>query len=222
MKAYLSVIAICVLALTVTSCHKRALKGSGPEGSETRYIGDFSKVELNGSTTVRVNKSDDYYVVVSGYNNLLPQFETKVKGDRLILQYNDRYWNVKNDNIIVDVYTPYVDGLNISGSGDITMGAKFELDELKGKISGSGSMVLANSVINTIRLDVNGSGNIAAKNIQCHNAHVDISGSGDIYVRADSYLGVNISGSGDVYYYGNPGSMDVNISGSGKVHKRDQ
>ena len=109
MKKFTVFMSVCLLALGFASCHKRGIKGEGNIVSETRIVGEFAKIEANGSTDVTVVQDEEYYVIVKGYSNLVPVYKTKVNGDRLILEYKEGYWNVRNDNITVEVHTPYAD-----------------------------------------------------------------------------------------------------------------
>src|SRR5690606_29785073 len=128
MKRFTVIMSICILAMGLASCHKHRIKGEGNIVSETRSVGQFAKIEANGSTNVTVVNDDEYFVVVTGYSNLVPIYNTKVKGDRLVLEFKDGYWNVRNDNITVEVHTPYVDKVSLNGSGSIHVGSGYDHD----------------------------------------------------------------------------------------------
>lgn len=211
---------ICILAMGLASCHKHRIKGEGNIVSETRSVGQFAKIEANGSTDVTVVNDDEYFVVVRGYGNLLPIYKTDVKGDRLVLEFKDGYWNIHNDNITVEVHTPYVDKVSLNGSGSINVGPGYDHDRFDANINGSGDIRVADNRFGDMHIDINGSGSFNSETTDADNVHVKISGSGDAYVTALNYLNVRISGSGDVYYRGNP-DIEMDISGSGKVHKRN-
>lgn len=220
MKKLLSIVAIGMLAISITSCHKRSLKGNGQTISETRFVGDFAKIEANGSTHIVVVYDEEYSVVVTGYSNLVPMFETKIKGDRLILEYKDTYWNVRNDNVTVEVHTPYLDKVTMNGSGNVNVGSGFDQNNFDANINGSGDIAVSGNVYKELNAYINGSGTFTSEYSEANNVYVKISGSGKAYVQAKDYLHVNISGSGDVYYRGDP-VIDFDISGSGEVHKRN-
>lgn len=219
MKKIATIIGISILAMGATSCHK-IVKGGGAQVSDTRTLNTFSKVEADGSSEVTIVKDSVYMVIVSGYSNLVPAYETKVKGDRLVLGFKDNFWNVKNDNIKVEVHTPYVDKVSMNGSGNIHTGSGFIQDHFEGDINGSGNINVSNNTYKRLKTRVNGSGTFNSETCEAEDVDADISGSGDIYVKVSNHLKVRISGSGNVYYRGNPATTDVDISGSGKVNKR--
>lgn len=220
MKQFATIIGIGLLALGASSCHKKALRGEGPDVSETRILQKFSKIDANGSHNITVVKDSVYEVIVSGYSNLVDNYETRVKGDRLILEMNNRFWNIKNDNIRVEVHTPYVDDISLNGSGDVMVYSGFMQDNFEAGINGSGNITVSNNVYKNISVNVNGSGNCNMETSESERATAKISGSGDIYVKVSDYLNVRISGSGNVYYRGRP-TIDSEISGSGKVQQRN-
>lgn len=221
MKKFTVFMSVCLMALGFASCYKKGIKGEGNIVSETRMVGDFAKIEANGSTNVTVVSDDEYFVIVKGYGNLVPIYKTQVNGDRLILEFKEGYWNVRNDNITVEVHTPYVDKVSLNGSGSIYVGSGYNHDRLDAHINGSGDIEVAKNTFMNVDVNINGSGNFNSEAADVNNVYVKISGSGDAYVMALDYLKVRISGSGDVYYRGNPATVDMEISGSGQVHKRN-
>ncbi len=221
MKKFTIFMSVSLLALGFAACHKKGIKGEGNIVSETRIVGDFAKIEANGSTDVTVVADNEYYVIVKGYSNLVPIYKTKVNGDRLILEFKEGYWNVRNDNITIEVHTPYIDKASLNGSGSIYVGSGFKHDRLDAHINGSGDIEVTGNTFGYMDVNINGSGSFNSETTDVGNVYVKISGSGDAYVTALDYLKVRISGSGDVYYRGNPGTVDLDISGSGQVHKRN-
>lgn len=220
MKNIIALAGLSILSLSITSCHKHVLKGEGNIESETRVLQDFSKIEADGSTTVTIVKDTEYKAIVTGYGNIIPVYETKVKGERLVLKYKNGYWNIRNSNITVEVHTPYVDKVSVNGSGNVELQGGFEQDNLTANINGSGTLDVLNNKYRNFNADVNGSGDIRAASAQCNIVDANISGSGTIEVYVLDHLNVDISGSGDVYYQGNP-TTNISISGSGSVQKRN-
>jgi len=206
------------LPLFLSACSKAKLKGEGATISETRSLSAFSVVESNGSNQVVIVKDSVYMAVVTGYQNLVPAFETRVSGERLILEYKDRYYNIKNDNIVIEVHTPNVSNAQLKGSGNIRIGGGFK-GNFYGRIDGSGNMYLDASSFHQATYHISGSGNIDARAAMADTAFATISGSGNIDLSVKSYLDARISGSGNINYFGNP-VVNTEVSGSGHVRKR--
>ena len=221
MKNYLLTGALLLSVFFLGSCRKHFIKGEGPIETEIRSVSDFSEIVADGSIDVTVVKDNEYKVVLTGYGNLIPIFETKVNGDRLTLQYENRYHNVRNDNLEIEVHTPYVEKLVLNGSGDAVITSGFVQEKIEGKINGSGNISVNNCEVTTLTADINGSGTFKSTSTEADNVFTYISGSGDIYVHVNEFLKVRSSGSGDVWYSGDPDITDIDISGSGDVHKKN-
>lgn len=204
--------------LLLGACSKSRLRGEGAVISDTRTLAPFTTIDCNGSSRVTVVKDAVYKVVVTGYQKLVPVYETQVSGNRLTLQYKDRYHNIRNDNIVVEVHTPVVGEVFLNGSGNIRIGRGFEGTFL-GRINGSGNLDLAASSFSNTTYYISGSGNIDAREAVADTAYATVSGSGNIDLSVEDYLFARISGSGNINYYGDP-TVQVDISGSGKIRKK--
>lgn len=218
MKKVFAIAALSIIAFS--SCSKHRIKGEGSIVSETRSVSGFSGISLNGSEDVEVIPSNENKVIVSGYQNLVPVFKTKVSGSTLNLEFEHNYFNVRNNNIKVTVYTTGISKLDINGSGNITLRDSLKTDRLRMEINGSGNIYTYNNYIENVELDINGSGNINARNTTGRYVYAEISGSGDAEITVKEKLDVKISGSGEIKYWGNPSSVNTDISGSGKVRKQ--
>lgn len=212
-------LSIVLSTIVFTSCSKMRLKGEGSILSETRTLEAFTEIEANGSTDVEVIPSSTNSVVVTGYQNLVPVYETKVKGGKLVLEYKRGYINVRNNNIKVTVYTASLNKAYLNGSGNIAFRDSLTSGSISAEINGSGNMNFGASVFQTAKYKINGSGNINARAAVAENVTAEISGSGDMDITATKSLDAEISGSGTIDYWGNPTVLETDISGSGKVRK---
>lgn len=206
-------------ALAFSSCSKVRLKGEGSILSETRQLENFTEVEANGSTDVEIIPSATNSVIVTGYQNLIPAYDTRVRDGRLILEFKKGYINVRNNNIKVTVYTTATNRALLNGSGNIHFADDLNTNSMSVDINGSGNVFIGNNNFTTAHYKINGSGNINAKLAIAENVTAKISGSGDIDLTATKSLIAKISGSGSIDYWGNPSVVETDISGSGKVRK---
>jgi hypothetical protein len=220
MKQAATVILMASSIMLFSSCYKNSIKGEGTVTSDTRSVPSFSSVAANGDVDVEIHASETDKVIVTGYQNLVPVYKTKVRDGRLTLEFEDQYWNVRNNNIKVDVYTRDVDGVIMNGSGDIYVGADAAAENMNAEINGSGNITISTNNCHEMNLKVNGSGDINARSAHAENSDVRISGSGDIKLTVHSYLDAHITGSGNIDYWGNPERVDTEISGSGKIRKQ--
>lgn len=209
-----------VVLFTLLGCGKDVMNGEGPNITETRLPGTFTGIETRGSTNVTVFKGDEMKVMVTGHGNLVPIYETVSKDGRLVLGYDDKY-NVKNDNIRVEVYLPTIDYLEINGSGKIVVKGEFIGQSVENRINGSGDISMDQGSFHILQSIINGSGSITTSNINAIDGYAEISGSGDIDIRVSKSLDARINGSGNINYWGNPFGVNTSINGSGKVNKKE-
>lgn len=220
MKKSIVLVAALFGCIAVTSCRKHFIKGEGATITETRDLAEIDAVELNGSEQLEIISGTENKVEITGYHNLVPVYESKVRNGKLVLQMDDDYINVKNNNIRVKLYTTGVNRIYVNGSGDVDAHENIGIS-MYATINGSGTVTFGENHFTDLDVTVNGSGEINAKDAVSETVYADISGSGDIDVTVTKYLNVKISGSGTVDYWGNPSDgVDTDISGSGKVRKQ--
>jgi len=173
---------------------------------------------------------------------ILDLIRTEVDGGNLKIKFKAGIWNFRsNKQINIYVSTPDVEGLFLSGSGNIKAETQIKTDDLdfsisgsgnitiddlvasnlEGHISGSGDIDLSGSeTVETMEISISGSGDLFAGNLKVNSVEIRVSGSGTCKVYAVSELEASVSGSGDVYYKGNP-MVNARVSGSGKIRSLD-
>lgn len=232
--------AILLLSIAVTGCKKGGIFCYRPDGNTTEQVRDvsgFNAIDLSIAATVNITHSEDYAVKVKGSKNLLDILETKVKGNKLKIDFKKNKCVKEAYDITLDIAMPNLSGINISGSGDIYVPTCFSGTDLEINISGSGSLAIDSLAVESLDCDISGSGSIDITGIgtatkekikisgsgdiylfdfPVHQSDINISGSGNCNVHVLDELDVNISGSGDIVYMGDP-TVIQNISGSGSV-----
>ncbi|MFA6923342.1 MAG: head GIN domain-containing protein [Bacteroidales bacterium] len=217
-----------------TSCHKFwQIEGNHHVITQTRNVSEFNEIVSEGDFDVAVVNDSTKELSVEAEENLLPFIETYVSNNKLIVR-TKRNKNIKNHyRIIINVRSPQISGLHLSGSGKIKADT-LKANEINIKLSGSGNINLAakcgtiNAYISgsgeinisgtsdKTNFDISGSGNINSYLLSQNSCYADIDGSGNIYASVEKYISVDISGSGNLHYYGNP-AVETHIKGSGKV-----
>jgi hypothetical protein len=192
---------------------------------------------LSTQGEVFITEGPAYLVQVEASSNLQEIITTKVNSNTLDIGIKNNKCIKGNPTIKMYITAPSIEGLILSGSGNIyaynqitssTMAltisgsGNIEMDSLsaekvEAKISGSGNINLkGNTTGENFEATISGSGNINALELPFNNATVTISGSGNCKLLAKQTLKVTISGSGDVLYSGSP-TINSSISGSGSV-----
>ncbi len=208
---------------------------------QIRELPSFSEISLRISAKVYLEQGEKQNVRIVADSETLEQIITEVKGRTLNIKFPNNNIFKKWDPGKIEIYisVPEVDGLNLSGSGDIISekintrilellisgSGNIKIDQLTAErvsatISGSGNIKIEDGGIAAeLKARISGSGNIDAIGYEAQNVDALTTGSGNISVFSNGSLKVRIAGSGNVYYTGNP-SIESSIAGSGKVKER--
>ena len=211
-----------ILACTILlgACTKETIRGGGAIITENRNVPVFTEVQLSGEGEATILYGTTQQVLVTGYENLLPVYETKMMGTTLHLQFKPDDYRIRNNNIKVNITVPSLSYIRVNGSGKVLAGNFTRGDILSAYINGSGNMQVKDGKYNNVNYVINGSGDIVANTTEAKEANAEIHGSGRILLHVLNKLDANISGSGDIDYWGNPGAVNIQVSGSGKITKK--
>lgn len=210
MKKSIALLSALLLITTASFAQKR----------ETRDVPTFTKISFRTAGKVYVKQGSPQKVEIEGSSEMLEKIKTKVEGGKLSIGPEDswRNWNWGNsDKVTVYITVTTVEGLAVSGSGELIGQTKITGSEINLDVSGSGSLT-AEIEATDVDSDVSGSGQIDIKG-KFKSVSADVSGSGQVSVNGSitGKADFEISGSGKVLASGSAESMKADISGSGKV-----
>jgi Putative auto-transporter adhesin, head GIN domain len=210
--------------------------GSGVVTEQTRPVGTFSKLRLDGAITVEARPAASASVSVRGDDNIVPLVTAEVQGETLVLSTQSGASFRTRLPIVVTVNFVQLKGAELRGSGDLNI-SQIQGERFDAAVSGSGDLRIAQAqvgVLNAsvagsgdlrakgqageVRFNVAGSGDIHAAELVAQRGSVNVAGSGDARVHAKESLSVNVVGSGDVWVSGQPAQLRKNVIGSGDVH----
>ena len=154
-----------LLICFTTNIQAQRVKGNGNLIEKTRQVGDFEALGVSGSFDVFLVKGQEGKVIVNVEENLEPYLETEVQNGTLKVRWK-KGSNVRTTkNTKVTVHFDALNGVALSGSGDIISRDPIKTEELDIAVAGSGD----------IRLEVDAEESNAA-----------VSGSGDIELSGTS------------------------------------
>jgi hypothetical protein len=204
---------------------------------EERKVETFTSVDLSISANVYLTQENTQKVVVEASESDLKEVVTEVKNGHLKIKTDSWHAHLRDVNIYISMAS--LEGIALSGSGNIVADGDFKTGSLELAISGSGNIKLPKLTATKVEAAISGSGNIQlagpgkaekleaaisgsgdfnAENFEVEKVEVAISGSGNARVNASEHIEAHVSGSGDIFYKGN-GMTDIRISGSGKARK---
>jgi Putative auto-transporter adhesin, head GIN domain len=192
------------------------IRGSGIAASETRVVPAFSGVTLAGAAEVFVDVGGEQRVVVHADDNLLPIITTEVEGGVLVVSQTDPIDTATTPR--VEVTTPSLDTLRLTGAGDLTLDGH-DLERLDVSLSGAGVLRGSGSV-ERLDLMLSGAGNIELEGLVAAETSAMLSGAGNIVVHATRSLDARVTGVGTIFYGGDPADVRRSVLGPGAVVAR--
>lgn len=243
MKKFIATLFIGLLCITTTQAQwwqgTKKVDGNGKMVTNTRSVSDYNSVALTGSMDVILVKGREGNLKVEAEENLQQHIITEVNGGSLKISVEKGYSLNPSRNHDITITVPFTDieGVSLTGSGDIRSSDVVKAENFRINITGSGNVRLPLEARNTsasitgsgdldlsgssVDFDckVTGSGDISAFDFRCKNVSAMVTGSGDIQVHASESLKASTPGSGDIEYRGNPKKEDFRTMGSGSITK---
>ena len=217
MKKYLCYIS--VITMMLTSCNKDALVGGGEIITEIRSTEIFDKIQISGNRETEIIKSNERKVEVTGYANLVHQYDEQVSNGILSFQY-PAFSRVRRDNIRLKIYTPDITHIGLNGNSTLEIKDGFVADRLTFQLSGNTRVISEGGAINELRIDASGNPEIYLRPMQAKKVELQLSGNPWIEVFAGETLLVNASGAGKIKYWGSPLTTTLHLSGTVKVERQ--
>ncbi|WP_435262787.1 head GIN domain-containing protein [Tenacibaculum sp. nBUS_03] len=235
---------LIAISITLTSqaqswWSSKKIKGNGNVTTETRKVKNFERVNVNGSFDVKLVEGNEGRISIEGEENIIPYIETIVKNNKLNLKFKKNINIRTTRKLVITVSFESIEGVSLSGSGDVTVHNKIKEDAVSFSIAGSGNIkaiVNANTVktsiggsgdiklkgkTNNLKCSIAGSGDVKAYDLKASNLKASIAGSGNVQTSVSKKIKANVVGSGNIYYKGKPKQIDTNSLGSGDVISRN-
>lgn len=191
----------------------------------------FTKIELSSVGKVYVSRGDSNYVEITTSGSR-DGIDAKVRNNTLYIQSEvDAEYRITMKTI---------EGLAVSGIGEIFSSNTITADHLRLDVSGSGKMTLALDVkdlnidisgvgkmnlsgkAENANVDISGSGKVEAFDLTVKNCTADISGVGKCNIDVTESLKSDISGMGSVNYKTKPTHINSDVSGVGSINNYDK
>jgi hypothetical protein len=214
------------------SCAFRCVQGTGEIVTREVDIDLFQEFDAASTVDVELKYGQNQKVEVTGYDNLINLLETEVRRGKWNIDFQE---NICSEDMLIRITMSELEGITISGTGDVRTLSPFEQEEMELEISGTGDL---DADVNTDQLDIeirgtgnmtlrgfadkmsiesSGTGNLHAEELEAKQAEVENSGTGDVYIRVTEELEIEASGTGDTEYYGTPASVRTDNSGVGEI-----
>jgi hypothetical protein len=211
--AILGLAAGCERLLSLAS---GGVAGSGVIKTETRDVGTFVSVDVQGAYLVEIAcQQSESGVVVEADDNLLPLIHTDITDGKLTISSDKHFSATKT--VRVRIATGTLRGLGSSGANEITVRG-VNADQFGIRDAGA-SKIEIHGQAKAVSIESSGAGSVNAEDLHAARVTVNSSGAGSARVYATDELNVDASGAASVTYFGDPPTVHKSLSGASSVGK---
>lgn len=145
------ILSIAVLLLVV-------LSASFAQTREERKVSTFTKIAFRVPGKLYLRQGSPQRVELEGDSEFLREVETKVDGNKLTIGKESWMdWNWRDqDKVNVYITVADIEGLSVSGSGDLVGETKLSVNDLDLSVSGSGTLRIEAEAKGDVEADVSG------------------------------------------------------------------
>lgn len=239
-KKFFFISALLLLSLTLMACSIpviKVVKGSGNLVTETREVGSFDSIQLDGSGKLVITQGDTNALQIEAEDNILPDLKSTIEGSTLVLGFEEKFWTktlLPTETITYSLIVTDLNAITFNGAGDLDMNL-LDTDNLSIIVNGAGQIQIDNLTADYLSIQINGTGNVSISG-EVTSQDINISGAGTVQngdlktsqttitanglgvatVWATDNLEVTFNGGGTLNYYGEP-SVIQNINGAADI-----
>lgn len=223
--------------ILLSSCRLTCVRGSGNQISETRKVGDFTRIDVSGEFKVNLKQDSSSSLTIMADDNLLKYIKTSVNGDKL------RIYTKKNicgsGELVVNVGVRNLNEVDASGAVSVASNGKITTGDLRFNLSGATKVTMDLNAANVStegsgatkinltgqasshNIDLSGAGKVNAFDFVVGNYNIETSGATKCQINVLNSLTVHTSGASSIQYRGNPKTINNDKSGASSIKKVD-
>jgi hypothetical protein len=238
-KIYLFLLAVAAsyAMVTLSSCKFNCKKGSGNQVTETRRVGDFSKLDISGSYKVVIKQDTAATLSITADDNLMQYIKTDVSGGKLYIHSSHSICS--SGTFVLKITLRDLSLIKSSGAVDITSDGKITTKDIELDLAGASKITMDLNAANVStrgkgltdlnltgqasshNVELTGSGQLNALDFVVSDYRIETHGASHCKINVLNQLDVNSSGASDVEYRGNPAHVNNNKSGASSLKKID-
>lgn len=231
-----TILALFIILFLFQACGEGVHEeGNGTITSETRNVGAFFKLDIEGSYEIVLQEGSTPLIAVETDENLHQYVETTIDGKTLRIRDVEKIKPSEHTRLVITYQN--LDEIRLGGAAKISNQGRLKADELLIRIDGAGMMDLgleakelelklagAGAVnlrgnVNKQRLSLSGAGNLNALELQSKECEVDLSGFGSAQVFVTDNLKAQVSGVGGIRFKGDPRNIQREVTGLGDISR---
>lgn len=183
---------------------------------QTRDLTAFTRIEVRGAIDLELTAGESQSVQIEADEDRIEYVTTKVSGDTLIIDMEDRgkrFWNDSNVDVTINMQTLRAIDVHGAVDGDFE---NIDSDELLIDIRGAADVDIEGTC-GTLTIDMKGAADIEAEDLKCENVEVGVKGAGSASVYASESIDADVAGVASISVYGNPKNVKKNSGGFASI-----
>ena len=213
-------LAVTAVAMLLAACGDEGPISTGPLRTETRTVGDFDSIDVNGATRLTVTVGVPASLEVEGRDPFLSRLQTEVHGDTLHIRIQRKDWIGigTSPRLNVRIGVPKLEDLEIQGGNDVRLSG-FNGGEARIRLQGATNLIAAGR-LDELRISMAGAGHADLGDLVTGKADVTVSGVGSVFVHPTQKLDATMNGVGAIFYTGTPSDVNTRMNGLGTIGQR--
>lgn len=215
MTAFRKLLLGLLAAVLLTACTEDA---RGPIERETRTVGSFSAIDMEGSGVLDIRVGEDPAIEIEAPAQVLERMKVEVRGETLYIESKAKHWGRHRTQVRVSV--PTLSSLRLKGGNDVSVHG----------FAGGESEIRADGAVNieaegeldrlTIRMAGAGKGDFSK--LAADDTQVTVDGIGRVVVHPLEKLNATMNGVGAIHYTGTPREVRTHMNGLGRISQTEK
>lgn len=234
-----ALVAIAIVAYSMSNWGgSTSIIGTKNFTTETRSVGDFTKIEVASAFEIDVTYSTEESVTVEAPSNLHQYIELDVTSETLHVQFSSKKNISTKGAIQIHIKTSKLNHFMISGASSITLNNSLKYPKIivesdgaasfKGDVnvekaiiesSGAASVDLSGTA-ETADIELSGASHLDDYSFSIDNLTIDLSGASSAKVTTLKSINGDVSGASSLNYKGNPSIKQLSTSGAANARRR--
>lgn len=211
--------ALAAAGLLLSACADRDFD-QGPMRTESRDVGTFDAVDMDGDGKLQIDVGSPASVTVEGKESVVTALKTEVRGDTLYISSKRKDWMFfgGSQRLTLRITVPRLTSLTLDGGNDVRL-TGFNGGESNIKVQGA-AHVEADGTLKELTVYMAGAGHADFSKLVANDAKVTVDGVGSVFVNSKDSLNATMNGVGAILYTGNPHVVNTSMNGLGRISQR--
>lgn len=229
---FFNLLCLCILLNSCGGVHET---GNGTITDETRNVGSFFKLDIEGNYDIVLQEGANPLITIETDENLHQYIETTLDGKTLKVRNVEKIEPTEETRLIITYQN--IEGIKLGGAAKVSNRGVLEAEELpivvdgaavidlnvraeklKVKLAGAAAVTLQGEV-GSQEVELSGAGNYAAFELKSKDCEIELSGIGGAQVFVTGDLQAEVSGVGGIRFKGDPRNINREVSGLGDIER---